>query len=333
MAVGKASPQGKARMAQRPAHRGDDFREGDGLFRHLRPLLAGLLAALLIGLTLLAAVILATEEQELVAVATPSATSTAAATTTATATAAATPAPTTTATSAPTATATPASPTPSPRATEPSPAPSFTPSRVPPKKTPRPTVRAVTRCVPPSNWQPYTVQWGDSLSAVAWRYWTSVERIAQANCMKSYALYAGQRIYVPDVPPRQWCGRPPGWVAYLIQQGDTLFSIAGWVGTTVPELKQANCLESDKILAGAELWVPHLPWRPPYGGGIVVPPELAGESPIPNSSSQARVVSVVASTLLIGLLAAIKIGVGMKKMQTLMRPSHRHATNERSEVG
>ncbi len=309
-------------MAQRPTRPGDDGGEGKGFFARLRPLLAGLFVALLVGLTLLAAVVLASREQGLVAVATASASATLTSTATATSTV------------PPTATATLVRPSPmlSPRPTEASPTLSSTPKAVGPKKTPRPTARA--RCVPPSSWRLYTVQWGDSLSGLAWRYWTSIQSIAQANCLKSHALlYTGQRIYLPNVAPRQLCGRPPGWVAYLIQQGDTLFSLAGRVGTTVPALKQANCLQSDNILAGATLWVPQLPWQSPYGGGIVVPPELAGESPIPNSSSQARVLSVASTTLLITLLAAIKAGVGMKKMQTLGRHSHRHAASERREAG
>ncbi len=307
-------------MAQRSARPGDDSGEDRGIFARLRPLLAGLFVALLVGLTLLAAVVLASREQELVAVATPSATATAT--------------PTATATASPTATIIQPSPTLSPRPIEVSPTSSSTPTPGHPKKTPRPTARVQARCVPPPSWRLYTVMWGDSLSGLAWRYWTSVASIAKANCVKSNALlYAGQRIYVPDVAPRQLCGRPSGWVAYLVQRGDTLFSLAGRVGTTVPALKQANCLGSDTILAGATLWVPQLPWSPPYGGGIVVPPELAGESPIPDSSSQAHVLSVVSTTLLITLLAAIRIGVGMKTMQALARHSHRHATSERREVG
>lgn len=319
MITGKKGPT-QANMAQRPALPGDDSGESRGFFARLRPLLAGLFFALLVGLTLLAAVGLASREQELAAVATPSATATATSTPTATA--------------SPTATRVQPSPTLSPRPTEVTPTLSPTPTPGRPKKTPRPTARPQARCVPPSGWRLYTVQWGDSLSGLAWRYWTSVAKIAKANCVKSNALlYAGQRIYVPDVASRHLCGRPSGWVAYLVQRGDTLFSLAGQVGTTVPSLKQANCLGSDKIVAGATLWVPHLPWSPPYGGGIVVPPELAGESPIPESSSQTRVLSVVSASLLITLLAAIRIGVGMKTMQTLARHSHRHATSERREVG
>jgi LysM repeat protein len=326
-------------MAQRSAWLEDDLAQEKGIFRRLRPLLAGLFAAILLGLTLLAAVFLAMQEQKLVALATSSATTSVTATDTA----------------SPTATATQPRPTPSPRRIEPSPALSPTPSAVaravsskaspaaralsskptsvPKKKTPRPTVRSQTRCVPPSAWRLYTVQWGDTLSALAWRYWTNVNSIVRANCLSSHAVYAGQSIYLPDVLPRQWCGRPSGWVAYLIQRGDTLFSIAMRVGTTVSALQQANCLTSDKILAGASLWVPHLPWGSPYGSGIAVPSELTGESPIPESSSQARVLSVISTILLVALLATIKTGAVMKRMRLLPRRSHQYATNEQPEVG
>jgi len=211
---------------------------GKSFLQRLGPLAGGMLTAILLGLTLLAAVVLGMQEQDLVAVATPSGMPTAMA-------------PATTV-------AMPAAPTPSPTA---SPASLPTPSPVPPSATPQPTAEA--RCVPPTNWRLYVVRRGESLSTLAWRYWTSERSLVQANCLKTYAVSSGQRIYVPDVSPRQSCGRPSGWVAYTIRRGDTLSSIAVRVGTTVSALKQGNCLSSDKILAGAALWVPRLPAPPP----------------------------------------------------------------------
>jgi LysM repeat protein len=135
------------------------------------------------------------------------------------------------------------------------------PSHVPVPASPQPTVQ--TKREPPSNWSLYTVQRGESLSSLAWRYWTSAESLLEANCLKSYTVCPGQLIYVPNFVPRQSCSRPAGWLAYLVQRGDTLSSIARRVGTTVTALKQGNCLKSDRILAGAMLWVPGLPSSPP----------------------------------------------------------------------
>jgi LysM repeat protein len=142
-----------------------------------------------------------------------------------------------------------------------SPSGSPSPSLVPSSATPQPVVQA--KCVPSSSWRLYTVEQGESLSSLAWRYWTGAESLVQANCLKSYSVSPGQRIYIPNIEPRQSRGRPSGWVAYLIQRGDTLSSIARRAGTTVTALKQANCLTSDRVYAGATLWVPRLPWSPP----------------------------------------------------------------------
>ncbi len=245
MATGKTG-LAQANMAQRQARGGEDSGGGKRFLQRLMPLLGGVLAAIVLGLTLLAAVALATQEQELVALVTASAT------------------PSAKVMATPTATAGVSwfSPSPSPRPTEAPPTLSSTPSPVPSTSTPRATVRAEARCVPPSNWRLYTVRRGDSLSTLAWRYWTSQKSLVQANCLQSYAVYTGQRIYIPNVSPRQSCGKPSGWVSYIIQRGDTLSSIARRVGTTVAALKQGNCLPSDRILAGASLWVPRLPAAP-----------------------------------------------------------------------
>lgn len=71
----------------------------------------------------------------------------------------------------------------------------------------------------------------------------------------------------------------------------------------------------------------------PYGGGIVVPPELAGESPVPNGNSEVYFLSVISTALLITLLATIKAAVSIKKMQAWPHQSHRYATNERAKGG
>jgi LysM repeat protein len=236
--------------------RGQNRREegaagGKGFLHHLAPLARGLLLAAVLGVMLLTAAVLGMEEQKMVALVSPSATEPETATPVAT--------PTATRPNPTTAMATPIATRPNPThtPTETVPTSSPTPSPVPPSATPQPTVQA--RCVPPSNWRLYTVGRGESLSSLAWRYWTSQKSLVEANCLTSYAVYVGQRIYIPNVSPRQSCGRPSGWVAYLIQRGDTLSSIARQTGTTVAVLKQANCLKSDRIYAGATLWVPRLP--------------------------------------------------------------------------
>jgi len=56
------------------------------------------------------------------------------------------------------------------------------------------------------------------------------------------------------------CIRPTGWITYIVQSGDTLFSIAIRHQTTVSSLQIANCMGgSTKIITGSTIWVPNNP--------------------------------------------------------------------------
>lgn len=59
------------------------------------------------------------------------------------------------------------------------------------------------------------------------------------------------------------CSSPSGWSNYVVQVGNTLFSIAQAVGSTVSELQQTNCLpNANQIIVGDVLFVPELPAQP-----------------------------------------------------------------------
>jgi hypothetical protein len=56
---------------------------------------------------------------------------------------------------------------------------------------------------------------------------------------------------------------PDGWAMYTVQPGNTLFSIARAVDSTVSELGLANCLtNANLIVTGDMLFVPRLPEEP-----------------------------------------------------------------------
>jgi LysM repeat protein len=59
------------------------------------------------------------------------------------------------------------------------------------------------------------------------------------------------------------CPRPPGWVAYVVQANDTLYSLAARTGTAVDALKVANCLLDDILIIGDLIYLPTLPPPPP----------------------------------------------------------------------
>jgi LysM repeat protein len=55
------------------------------------------------------------------------------------------------------------------------------------------------------------------------------------------------------------CEQPETWVVYTVQEGEVLFNLALETGATVDEVKQANCLTSNILSIGQELWLPTLP--------------------------------------------------------------------------
>jgi LCP family protein required for cell wall assembly len=73
---------------------------------------------------------------------------------------------------------------------------------------------------------------------------------------------------VPATPPP--CVPPNDWITYAVQEGDTLYTLAQRYSTEVEALKQVNCLQSDLIQIGRELYVPGPPVvRLPASGTFV----------------------------------------------------------------
>lgn len=109
----------------------------------------------------------------------------------------------------------------------------------------------------PAGWVPYVVRPGDSLFRLSLNSGATISEIVQANCLDMNVLYSGTRIFLPSSPPpRPPCGPPQSWRRYLVQRGDTLYSLARINGTTVFAIMQANCLVSSRIDAGRYLFLP-----------------------------------------------------------------------------
>ncbi len=118
-----------------------------------------------------------------------------------------------------------------------------TPPTTPPPATGGPTV--------------HIVQPGENLFRIALRYGTTVDAIAQANDITNpWFIYVGQKLTIPGtsggtVPPGS-----PG-KTYVVQPGDTLYSIAVRYNTTVQALMVANNLSSPNLIyVGQTLTVP-----------------------------------------------------------------------------
>jgi len=66
-----------------------------------------------------------------------------------------------------------------------------------------------------------------------------------------------------NLPTSTQCVPKSYWFVYRVQSGDTLYALALSTGSTVYELKLANCLTGTLIYRGQVLYVPHLPVKTP----------------------------------------------------------------------
>lgn len=101
----------------------------------------------------------------------------------------------------------------------------------------------------------YTVQPGESLYTIATRFNVSLrDLIVYNNIQPPYIIYPGQRIFVPGgvAPPP-----PSGGRVYIVQPGDTLYSIAQKFNVTVDAIAQLNNItRPDLIYTGQRLLIP-----------------------------------------------------------------------------
>lgn len=98
----------------------------------------------------------------------------------------------------------------------------------------------------------HVVARGDTLSAIARRYGTTVQAIMQLNGLSSTTIHVGQRLRLPHGSPLP---DPVTPLVYVVQRGDTLHKIAIRYGTTVEALMRLNDLNSDRIYVGQRLRV------------------------------------------------------------------------------
>jgi peptidoglycan endopeptidase LytE len=110
----------------------------------------------------------------------------------------------------------------------------------------------------PTGSSHYVVQPGDTLSAIAARFGTTVAALAAANHLADpNRILAGQVLTVPGVAAAGAAAPPPSSAPYVVQPGDTLSAIAARFGTTVAALAAANGLANpNRIRVGQTLRVP-----------------------------------------------------------------------------
>lgn len=113
----------------------------------------------------------------------------------------------------------------------------------------------------------YTVQWGDTLYALARRYNTTVEAIVALNALpNANFIRVGQVLSIPGSAPSPGAG-----TVYTVQPGDTLYSLARRYGTTVEAIQQANGIVNPwYIRVGQQLTIPQGSVSPPASSGTYV---------------------------------------------------------------
>ena len=94
----------------------------------------------------------------------------------------------------------------------------------------------------------YTVKKGDSLWKIANKYNTTVEKLKSANNLKTNTLSVGQKLVIPSISVS-----PGVSDTYIVQKGDSLWSIANKFNMTVSELKNLNNLTNNLLSIGQVL--------------------------------------------------------------------------------
>ncbi|MBX2843311.1 MAG: LysM peptidoglycan-binding domain-containing protein [Flammeovirgaceae bacterium] len=122
----------------------------------------------------------------------------------------------------------------------------------------------------------YTVQRGDSLYSISKKFGTTPQEIIKLNNISaSGAISVGQRLQVgnsslsssqpsPTSTPSQQVGKPSSDDIYIVQRGDSLYSIAQRNGTTPQEIiKMNNLAPNATIYLGQMLRVRPVKTQPP----------------------------------------------------------------------
>jgi len=99
----------------------------------------------------------------------------------------------------------------------------------------------------------YTVQAGDTIASIAASFNTSQQKIRELNFLPDDNIFAGQILIVPEGEPTP----TPEPFKHVVQEGETLFSIAALYGVQPFVLVEVNNIQNpDALAVGTELLIP-----------------------------------------------------------------------------
>lgn len=103
--------------------------------------------------------------------------------------------------------------------------------------------------VPTPSGSTYVVQYGDTLSGIAYYYGVTVNALVQANgLLNPNWIYAGQRLTIPAVSPAPAPVPVPTTSYYVVQKGDTLAKLAVRFGVRIWDLVTANNIANPNLI-------------------------------------------------------------------------------------
>ena len=102
---------------------------------------------------------------------------------------------------------------------------------------------------PINNYQIYKVQKGDSLWSISKRFNITVPELIDLNNLNDLTLQINQELLVPISNETEENN------TYIVQKGDSLWSVAKKFNLTVDELKKLNNLTSNLLSINQELTI------------------------------------------------------------------------------
>lgn len=111
---------------------------------------------------------------------------------------------------------------------------------------------------PPGSF-PYTVSPGDTLYMLAKRFETSVQRLQEINSIENpNVLNIGDTLCIPE--PLQYFPTCKTSNYYVVQNGDTIFTIASYFGVSTAQIMYSNIgIDENNLYEGMILCIPLAP--------------------------------------------------------------------------